>query len=121
MTQVDYEREMAFVAVRETTGDTVGVARLVREAERRGEFAIVVDAALKGRGLARRLMRCLIDWAGSRGMHEIVGQVLAENAPMLGFMRRMGASIRRLPGEADVVEAVIAVPPPAPVEPPAAG
>ena len=30
-TQVDYDREMAFVAVREHTGETVGVARLVRE------------------------------------------------------------------------------------------
>jgi acetyltransferase len=42
-------------------------------------------------------------------MTEIIGQVLAENAPMLAFMRKMGATIRRLPDEPDVVEAVIPV------------
>ncbi len=112
MTQIDYEREMAFVAVREATGETVGVARLIHEAgTSHGEFAIVVDAAMKGRGLARRLMQDLIDWASSTGMTEIIGEVLAENAPMLAFMRKMGATIRRLPEEPDVVEAVIPVPP----------
>ena len=112
MTQVDYEREMAFVAVREHpgAGDTVGVARLVREpGTRSGEFAVVVDPALKGHGLARRLMQCLTDWGREKGMREIVGQVLAENAPMLAFMRKLGATIRRLPEAADVVEAVIPV------------
>ena len=34
LTQVDYDREMAFVAIREATGETVGVARLVCEAGR---------------------------------------------------------------------------------------
>ena len=30
-TRLDYEKDMAFVAVRDSTGDVVGVARLVRE------------------------------------------------------------------------------------------
>ena len=34
LTQIDYDREMAFVAVREASGETVGVARLVCEDER---------------------------------------------------------------------------------------
>jgi acetyltransferase len=108
MTQVDYEREMAFVAVRDATGETVGVCRLVREPNTdRGEFAVVVEPAMKGHGLARRLMGCVMDWGRGRGMTEIIGQVLAENQPMLGFMRRIGATIRRMPDEPDVVEAVI--------------
>ena len=112
MTQVDYDREMALVAVREATGDTVAVARLVAEpGTDRGEFAIVVEPALKGRGLARHLMTALMDWGRTRGMTAINGQVLAENAPMLAFMRRLGATIRRLPEEPDVVEAVIALEP----------
>ncbi len=110
MTQVDYDREMAFVAVREATGETVGVARLVREpVTNRGEFAVVVEPSMKGRGLARRLMQRLAEWGRSQEMEAIVGQVLAENVPMLAFMRRMGATIRRLPDEPDVVEAVIAL------------
>jgi acetyltransferase len=110
MTQVDYDREMAFIAVREGTGDTVGVARLVWEpGTTHGEFAVVVDPAMKGRGLARHLMNCIAQWGRTQGMTEIIGQVLAENRPMLAFMRKMGATIRRMPDELDVVEAVIPV------------
>jgi acetyltransferase len=38
-------------------------------------------------------------------MTEMVGQVLADNQPMLAFVRRLGFSVRRTPGEEDVVEA----------------
>jgi acetyltransferase len=106
LTQVDYDREMAFIAVREATGETVGVARLVRELDRRsGEFAVIVQPDVKGHGLASHLMQRLIDWARQCGMAEVVGQVLAENAPMLGFVRHLGFSLRRMPEEPDVIEA----------------
>lgn len=112
LTQVDYEREMAFVAVREGRGrdaaggsETVGVARLVCEDNERGEFAVVVQPDMKGRGLARHLMTRLIDWARAQGLVEIVGQVLAENGPMLAFIRGLGFTIHHLPDEPDVVEA----------------
>ena len=109
MTQVDYDREMAFVAVREDAGETLGVARLVREPNTEGgEFAVLVAPSMKGRGLARLLMGMLADWGRSQGMAGMTGQVLADNAPMLAFMRRMGAEIHRMPDEPDVVEAVIA-------------
>ncbi len=104
LTQVDYDREMAFVAV--LGAQTVGVARLVREPPgTEAEFAIVVDAAMKGRGLGRHLMQRLFDWAASQGITAINGQVLADNAPMLAFVKRLGFTIRRLPQEPDVVEA----------------
>jgi acetyltransferase len=105
LTQVDYDREMAFVAVREATAETVGVARLVCEADgRSGEFAVIVQADMKGKGLASRLMRRLIDWGRMRGLGEIVGQVLADNAPMLAFVRHLGFSVRRMPDEPEVME-----------------
>ena len=105
LTQIDYDREMAFLAVRESTGETVGVARLVGEDERSGEFAVIVQADMKGKGVASHLMRRLIDWARGRGLREVVGQVLADNAPMLAFVRHLGFSVRRMPQEPDVVEA----------------
>ncbi len=108
MTQVDYEREMAFVAVwKDAAGqqETVGVARLVRENLERGEFAVIVQPNMKGQGLARHLMERLIAWGRSQGLAEIVGQILAENQPMLGFIRRLGFTIHHLPDEPDVVEA----------------
>jgi acetyltransferase len=110
LTQIDYDREMAFVAVRETTGETVGVARLVAEADgASGEFAVIVQPDMKGKGLASRLMRRLIDWAHTSGMHEVVGQVLADNTPMLAFVRHLGFVLRRLPEEPDVMEARLAL------------
>jgi acetyltransferase len=106
MTQVDYDREMAFVAQRQSTNETVGVARLVIEPDRRsGEFAVIVQPDMKGRGLASHLMRRLIDWGRSCGLSEIVGQILADNTPMLAFVRRLGFSMHRMPDEPDVMEA----------------
>ena len=115
LTQIDYDREMAFVAVerREDGPDrTVGVARAVREIGSpagEAEFAVIVDPAWRGRGLARHLMERLIEWARGQGVPALVGQVLADNAPMLGFVRALGFSLRRVPGEEDVVEARLAL------------
>jgi acetyltransferase len=103
MTQVDYDREMAFVAIR-ANGDTVGVSRLVRDADGTGEFAIVVQPDMRGRGLARRLMQRLIAWGGQQGLTAIIGQVLTDNAPMLGFMRALGFTLHQMVGEPGVME-----------------
>ncbi len=106
LTQIDYDREMAFVAIREITGETVGVARLIAESDgTTGEFAVIVQADLRGKGLASRLMQRLIDWARARGMAAVVGQVLADNVPMLAFVRHLGFRVRRLPEAPDVMEA----------------
>jgi acetyltransferase len=108
MTQVDYDREMAFVAVRAGADgpETVGVSRLVCEpGGRRGEFAVVVQPDMKGRGLATHLMRRLLDWARQIGLAEVAGEVLADNHPMLAFVRSLGFELHHLPDAADVVEA----------------
>ena len=108
LTQIDYDREMAFLAVRVADQASVGVARLVCETVGgAGEFAIVVEPDCKGLGLARHLMDGLIAWARTRGVPEITGQVLADNQPMLGFVRHLGFSLRHLPDESDVLEAVL--------------
>ena len=49
-------------------------------------------------------MERLIGWARARGIAEIVGQVLADNMPMLAFVRRLGFTVRSIPGEAGVLE-----------------
>lgn len=111
MTQVDYDREMAFVAIRSHSGEaggapdeTVGVSRLVRDGDG-GEFAIVVQPDQKGQGLGRKLMQMLFAWGASKGMRGITGQVLADNHTMLAFVRKLGFSVERMPDEPDVVEA----------------
>lgn len=106
LTQVDYDWEMAFIAVRESTGETVGVSRLACDADgRSGEFAVIVQADMKGKGLASHLMRRLIDWGRSRGLKEIVGQILADNHPMLAFIKRLGFEVHRMPDDPEVMEA----------------
>jgi acetyltransferase len=110
LTQIDYDREMAFIAVNETTGDTVGVARLACDPDgRSGEFAVIVQADMKGRGLASHLMQRLIGWARTRGLAEVVGQILADNQPMLAFIRHQGFTVRRMADDPEVMEAKLAL------------
>ncbi len=106
LTQIDYDREMAFIAVRLRDGATVGVSRLVCQPQASvGEFAILVQPDCKGLGLARHLMDCLLAWARRRGISRITGQVLADNYTMLGFVRHLGFTVDRLPDEPDTAEA----------------
>jgi acetyltransferase len=108
LTQIDYDREMALIAIDETTGDTVGVSRLACDSDgRSGEFAVIVQADMKGRGLASHLMRRLIAWARTRGLSEVVGQVLADNHPMLAFVRHLGFTVHRMEDDPEVMEATL--------------
>ena len=113
MTQIDYDREIAFVAVERVEGGpdrTVGVSRLIREGGgEEAEFAVIVDPSWKGQGLARHLMERLFEWGRAVGVTEVAGQVLADNRPMLAFVRSLGFSLRRSPEEEDVMEARLAL------------
>ena len=115
MTQIDYDREMAFVATRQAgpAEELLGVARLIREPDGvTGEFAVIVDRRMKGQGLGRRLMERLFDWARAQGIATIAGQVLADNAPMLAFTRALGFTLKRSEADEEVFDARRAVGPP---------
>jgi acetyltransferase len=93
-TQIDYDREMAFVLA-ERSADGVeelhAVARLAADPDHlRAEFAIVVERALSGLGLGAMLMRALIDYARGRGIGELYGDVLEDNTVMRGLCRSLG-------------------------------
>ena len=91
MTQIDYAREMAFVAA--TSGAMLGVARLVADPDyTKAEFAVVVRSDLKGKGLGYRLMQHLIAYARAEGLDELHGEVLPENTTMLRMCRELGFS-----------------------------
>lgn len=111
MTQIDYDREMAFVAVETPEGGvprTVGVARLIREPGlRQGEFAVITLPAWKGQGLGRQLMERLMEWARDHALERIVGQVLVDNQPMLGFVRALGFTLRRSAEDEEVMDAIL--------------
>jgi acetyltransferase len=111
MTDVDYTREMAIVAVQDATGVVMGGARLVRNDTdgASAEFAVLVDPAAKGLGLASALMRAIIAWGGAQGVRVIEGQILADNAPMLAFIQRLGFTLGRVPDEPEIVAATLAL------------
>ena len=99
-TQIDYDREMALVAVRETPVqiEALGVARYIINPDGVScEFALAVADAWHGRGVGRRLMERLMETARSRGLAEIKGEVLANNQAMLGLMTRLGFNRKRDP------------------------
>jgi acetyltransferase len=92
-TQIDYDREMALIALEPTDeGERqIGVARYVTYPDGRGcEFAIVVSDEWQGRGVATQLMRSLIKVAGDRRLEYMEGVVLRENRNMLQFARQLG-------------------------------
>ncbi len=111
MTQIDYDREMCLVAVEKNgngPGRTVGAARLIREpGSLNGEFAVVTLADWKGQGLGSHLMRELLNWGRAQGLKTVTGQVLADNRPMLGFVRALGFTLKRSPDDEDIMEASI--------------
>ena len=93
LTQIDYDRAMAFIALDEGTGEMLGVVRLHRESDDAGEYAVLVRSALKGRGLGWLLMQFMIDYARTAGLTRIQGQVLTENATMLRMCTQLGFEV----------------------------
>jgi acetyltransferase len=106
---LDYEREMALVAIRrdEHGPHLVGVSRSYLHPETgEAEFAVVVGDAWQGQGLGYHLMQRLIAVARERGVKRLAGWVLRENAPMLRLVRALGFT-ERPSGEPAVAEVVL--------------
>jgi acetyltransferase len=106
-TQIDYDREMAFIATR--TGpdglpETLGVARAVADPDKvKAEFAVTIRSDLSGQGLGTLLMRTLIDYCRQNGTQELVGEALAENRGILRLAARLGFARHSVPGEDEVL------------------
>jgi len=104
-TLIDYDREMAMVAVIEdhtvaangspvATERIIGVSRYVANPDGTScEFSLLVADEMKGHGLGARLMQAIMDVARSKGLTEIMGLVLANNSAMLRLMTRLGFHI----------------------------
>ena len=108
LTQIDYAREMAFVAIAKTSQTLLGVVRLVADPDyTRGEFAILVRSDLKGRGLGWRLMQHLINYAKCEKLQDLHGAVLAGNTTMLQMCRELGFSVASDPDDAAVRRVVL--------------
>jgi acetyltransferase len=106
LTDVDYEHHLALVATIEEGGQEieVGSARYVLDPSGTNcEFAVTVDDAWQGSGVAGMLMFAIIDVARARGLKTMDGLVLASNHKMLKFARQLGFSQERVPDDPGTV------------------
>ncbi|MCZ4316111.1 GNAT family N-acetyltransferase [Comamonadaceae bacterium G21597-S1] len=112
-TLIDYDREMALVAVQRQTaraedGSTrehvriIGVARIVTNPDGTScEFSLLVADDHTGQGLGSRLMTAITDAARAKGLSEIMGLILVKNKPMLRLMTRLGFNVAAYPDDPD--------------------
>jgi acetyltransferase len=92
-TQIDYDREMAFVATVQREGKEVevGVCRYITNPDAvTCEYAVVVADDWQRRGLGRRMMAVLIEVARRRGLEAMIGHVMSGNRGMLQLSQDMG-------------------------------
>ena len=109
LTTIDYDQHMALIATVERDGCEVeiGVARyVVTPGSDSCEFAIAVDDAWQGTGVAGILMLELMAVARGRGLKTMVGYVLASNHKMLKFCHQLGFEFHREMGEGDTINVV---------------
>ena len=112
-TLIDYDREMALVAVHRTrepaedggvteTERIIGVSRYITNPDQTScEFSLVVADDLAGQGLGSRLMLSIMEFARAKGLAEIDGLVLANNPNMLRLMASLGFAIQSFPEDPD--------------------
>lgn len=109
LTQIDYSREMAFIAYFPDTPDEIlGVVRLIADPDGiRAEYAIMVRSDWKGAGIGFALMNKAIAYARASGIREIFGEVLTENRGMLMLCRELGFRIETDPDDQSLRHVVL--------------
>lgn len=102
LTQIDYDRQMAFVA-EDARGELLGVGRLVRDPEGdKGEFALMVRSDRQMRGLGGVLLQAVLDYAVQRGVTYVWGDVARDNDRMRELAAAMGFGAEQAPDPARV-------------------
>jgi acetyltransferase len=113
-TQIDYDREMAFLATIDDKGREaeIGVARYVTNPDGETcEFALVVADAWQRHGIGRRLMELLIEVAQVHGLKGMIGHVLAANSSMLDLCSDLGFRIAESPDGPTLKRATLSLTP----------
>jgi acetyltransferase len=94
LTQIDYAREMAFIATRahpERGEETLGVVRASIDADNdTAEFGVLIRSDLKGLGLGRLLMQKMLAYLRERGTRQLVATVLRVNQGMRQLAQSLG-------------------------------
>jgi acetyltransferase len=89
LTQIDYDREMAFLLL--DGKELLGVGRLAADPGfEQAEFALIVASDRQGRGYGSLLLNHVLHYARARGVKRVIGHVLRENHKMLELTKRLG-------------------------------
>ncbi len=96
-TQIDFDREMAFVAVEQGKQERIlGVVRLLKTPQPfEGEFALLVRSDLKGIGLGYHLLKKIIRYATQTQFKTLQGETLVNNTPMIALAKKQGFQVER--------------------------
>ena len=98
LAQIDYAREMAFIAVannEQQQEEILGVVRVQIDPDNTyAEFAMAVRSELKGIGLGARLLQKMIDYCRSQGTQEMIGCTMLENSGMANLARKLGFTVK---------------------------
>ena len=90
---VDYDREIALVAERES--EILAVGRLVKSQEaNEAEFAMLIGDAVQHHGLGTEMLRRLIEIARAEKLTRVTADILPENEHMLHVSKLLGFRLR---------------------------
>lgn len=110
LTQLDYDRDMAFVAIAEPSGELAGIGRLSSDPDRiAAEYGLIVRTDLQGQGLGKALLSRIIDFARAENIGRVEGLVLAENDRMLSICRQFGFAVHFLADDPGLVRVSLAL------------
>jgi acetyltransferase len=96
MTQIDYDREMAFVAIRNISNknEILGVTRAVSDPDNiDAEFSVLVRSDLKGLGLGQRLLSKMIGYTREHGLQRLTGITMPNNQGMIALAHKLGFEV----------------------------
>jgi acetyltransferase len=112
LTQLDYARSIALVAIDPKNGEMLGAVRLHADADyNRGEYGILIRSDLKGHGIGWKLMQIMIEYARWQGLNIVEGQVLRENTTMLAMCQSLGFKVKADPDDATIMTVTLPVHP----------
>ncbi|NJR72162.1 MAG: GNAT family N-acetyltransferase [Gammaproteobacteria bacterium] len=107
-TQLDYDREMALIALLPDESDIVGVARYHPNADGKSvEFAIAIADKWQTKGLGEALMQNLIACAREANYAAIEGTVLHGNIGMLKLAARLGFQTEQIADARETTRVVL--------------
>jgi acetyltransferase len=94
LTQLDYDRDLALVAIDRESGELAGIVRYASDPDReRADFGLLVRTDLQGRGLGIALMRELIKSARQEGLQQLDGLISADSPRMRAICEELGFDV----------------------------